>query len=266
MNGKLYTEICRILGGNPPEQMFYEMFLDEKGEKISKSKGNGISMEQWLHYATPESLSLYMYQSPRKAKKLYFDVIPKAVDEYLTFNEKYPVAADADKLKNPVWYIHSGKVPEVKLPISFALLLNLAAVCNPESPAVLWGFISNYAPDATPESMPLLNTLVTCAVRYYDDFVAPNKKFRPATEAEKICLNKLIDFLKTIPADATGEVIQTGIYDIGMQNGYEKNLRDWFGALYEILLGATQGPRMGSFIALYGRDNMIKLIQEKLAS
>ena len=265
VNGKLYTEICRILGGNPPEQMFYEMFLDEKGEKISKSKGNGISMEQWLHYATPESLSLYMFQSPRKAKKLYFDVIPKAVDEYLTFSEKYHAAADADKLKNPVWYIHSGNVPETKLPISFALLLNLAAVCNPESPAVLWGFISNYAPDATPESMPLLNTLVTCAVRYYDDFVAPNKKFRAATEAEKICLNKLIDLLKTLPADATAETIQNGIYEIGMQNGYEKNLRDWFGALYEILLGATQGPRMGSFIALYGRENMLKLITEKLA-
>lgn len=264
VNGKLYSEICAILGGNPPEQMFYELFLDEKGEKISKSKGNGLTIEQWLHYATPESLSCYMYQAPRKAKKLYFDVIPKTMDEYLIFGEKYPTQEPDKKLTNPLWHIHKGNIPNETLPVSFGLLLNLASVCNPDSPAVLWGFISNYAKGATPEAMPLLDKLVTFAVRYYDDFVKPTKQFRPPTDAERICLQKLIELLNTLPADADSETIQTGIYDIGMQNGYEKNLRDWFAALYETLLGQTQGPRMGSFILLYGRENMIKLVNEKL--
>lgn len=263
-SAELSSKICKILGGTPPEGFNYELFLDEKGEKISKSKGNGISMEQWLQYATPESLSLYMFQSPRKAKKLYFDVIPKAVDEYLTFVEKYQAASADDRLKNPAWHIHSGTVPNLKLPISFALLLNLASACNPESPAVLWGFITKYAPEATPQNLPLLDKLVTYAVRYYDDFVKPNKKFRPATEAERAAILKLDALLPTLP-EGDAEAIQTAVYDIGMQNGYAENLRGWFGALYEILLGATQGPRMGSFIALFGVANMRKLIAERLA-
>lgn len=263
VNGKLYSDICRTLGGNPPEQFNYELFLDEKGEKISKSKGNGISMEQWLTYATPESLSLYMYQSPKKAKKLYFDVIPKAVDEYLTFAEKYQAASDEEKLKNPAWHIHGGKVPALKLPLTFALLLNLASACNPESPDVLWGFITKHT-DAKPGTIPLLDKLVAYAVKYYDDFVKPNKQFRPATEHEKKCIVLLMDFLESLPENADAETIQTGIYDIGMKNGYEQNLREWFGALYEILLGSKQGPRLGTFIALFGRENMMSLIRGKI--
>lgn len=263
VNGKLYSDICRTLGGNPPEQFNYELFLDEKGEKISKSKGNGISMEQWLSYATQESLSLYMFQSPKKAKKLHFDVIPKAVDEYLIFVEKYQAASDEEKLKNPSWHIHGGKVPNLKLPITFSLLLNLASACNPESPDVLWGFITKHA-GAKPGEIPLLDQLVTYAVKYYDDFVKPAKEFRPATEHEKKCLVILEDFLKALPEGADAETIQTGIYDIGMKNGYETNLREWFGALYEILLGSKQGPRLGTFTALFGKENMLSLIRGKI--
>ncbi|MBY0354569.1 MAG: lysine--tRNA ligase [Rickettsiales bacterium] len=263
VNGKVYSAICRALGGTPPEQFNYELFLDEKGEKISKSKGNGLSIEQWLTYAPTESLSLYMFQSPGRAKRLYFDVIPKAVDEYLTFLEKYPTQNEQEQRENPVWHIHNGQPPAPEINITFGLLLNLASVCNPEDAAVLWGFISRYAPDATPENSPRLNQLAGFAVRYYHDFVKPTKSFRAPTETERAALSDLKSRLDHWDQPIDAEAIQTAIYDIGMQHQFEP-LRAWFSCLYEVLLGQTQGPRMGSFAALYGLKETAALIARAL--
>ena len=259
VNGKLYSEICKILGGKPPEQFNFELFLDEKGEKISKSKGNGITIEQWLTYASPESLSLYMFQSPQKAKRLFFDVIPKNVDEYLTWIKKYHETPDVD---NPAWHIHSGNVPKPESDITFALLLNLASVCNPEDKSILWGFISKYDKNAKPETCPMLDKLAGYAVRYYNDFVKPNKKYRDATEKEAAAMKELAQELESMEGK-TAEELQNKVYEIGTKHQFE-NLREWFGALYQVLLGAEQGPRMGSFIALYGVKESISLIKSKV--
>lgn len=260
VNGKIYSAICKVLGGNPPVQFNYELFLDEKGEKISKSKGNGISIEQWLTYASPESLSNYMFGKPQTAKKLYFDVIPKNVDEYLTWVKKYNEAADAD---SPAYHVHGGKVPAPEADISFALLLNLAAACNPESKEVLWGFISQYDANANAANSPMLDKLAGYAVRYYEDFVKPTKKYRAPSAQEKAAMEELVAELEKTAA-TTPQDLQQIVYDVGKKHGFE-NLRDWFGALYEVLLGSEQGPRMGSFIALYGKDKTIALIKEKTA-
>lgn len=264
VNGKVYSAICRALGGIPPEQFNYELFLDEKGEKISKSKGNGISIEQWLTYAPTESLSLYMFQTPQRAKRLYFDVIPKAVDEYLTFLAKYPAQTEAERIENPVWHIHNGHPPVPESDLSFSLLLNLASVCNPEDKSVLWGFISKYAPDATPANSPLLDRLAGYAVKYYHDFVKPQKKFRAATEKEQAALTELKCSLEGMIPGLSHEDIQTEIYRIGRDHGFDP-MKDWFSCLYEVLLGSAQGPRMGSFIALYGASETAALIEGALA-
>jgi lysyl-tRNA synthetase class 1 len=267
VNGKIYSAICRILGGNPPQQFNYELFLDGQGQKISKSKGNGISLEQWLNYAPEESLALYMWQSPQKAKRLYFDVIPKAVDEYLIYLEKYHLEADeALRIDNPVWAIHLGDVPKPSNGgISFALLLNLALACNPEDAGVLWGFIKRYAPELTPENAPLLNKLVDYGLRYYQDFVVATKQFRAANEVEIAALKEL---KASLAGEFSGvidsEVLQNELYRIGREHFGKENMRNWFAAIYEILLGQSQGPRIGSFIALYGTENMVKLIDEKM--
>ncbi|MFO1241902.1 MAG: lysine--tRNA ligase [Rickettsiales bacterium] len=264
VNGKIYSEICRTLGGQPPEQFNYELFLDEKGEKISKSKGNGLTIDEWLTYAPTESLALYMYQSPKKAKRLYFDVIPKAVDEYLTFLQKYQQEDDAKRLENPVWFIHNGNVPKPEIEsISFSLLLNLAGACNPEDKSVLWGFISRYAPGASSENSPMLDKLAGYAVRYYYDFVKPTKKYRTPTEQEKLALQELLDVLRGWQEKPDTEALQTEIYRIGKDRGFEP-LRNWFSCLYEVLLGQAQGPRMGSFIALYGIKETIALLDKVL--
>ena len=259
---KLSSAITRILGSVPPEGISYELFLDEQGAKISKSKGNGLSMEEWLTYGTPESLSLYMYMSPRKAKRLHFDIIPKTVDEYLSHLSKYHSLEGKAKYMNPLWHVHNGNVPTEEVPVTFALLLNLVSASNAASADELWGYISNYSEGATAEKFPMLSKLVSYALVYYENFVKPNKKFRSPTDAEKLALDDLIKELMTIPADAEPGEFQTAVFTVGKAHNYE-NLREWFGALYEILLGQTQGPRMGSFIALYGRDKMIDLIKEK---
>ncbi len=261
---RLSGRICRILGGRPPEGFTYELFLDENGEKISKSRGNGIAVEQWLAYAPPESLSLFMYQQPRRAKRLFFDAIPKMVDDYLTFLRKFPGEEPADRLKNPAWHIHDGAPPAGDVPLGFAILLNLASVCHTEDPAVLWGFISRYAPGATPEAAPMLDRLVGHAITYYRDFVKPNKQFRAPDETECAALEDLALVLEALPADADAEAIQTEVYEVGKRHPFD-NLRDWFRALYEILLGQSQGPRMGSFIALYGVAETRALIGRALA-
>jgi len=261
---KLSSRIAQILGANPPEGFNYELFLDENGEKISKSRGNGLTIEEWLRYAAPESLSLYMFQSPRKAKRLYFDVIPKAVDEYVGHLAAYPKEEPEAKLRNPVWHIHSGEPPKAELPISFALLLNLASASNSEGSDVLWGFIKRYCPGATPEEHPLLDQMVGFAVRYFHDFVKPNKQYRDATPEEAAAMRELSEKLAALEPGADSTEIQNLVYEIGKTHAFEP-LRSWFGALYEVLLGQTQGPRFGSFIELYGIDETRKLIEDSLS-
>ncbi|BAQ16324.1 lysine--tRNA ligase [Methyloceanibacter caenitepidi] len=261
---RLSGRICRILGRQQPEGFNYELFLDENGEKISKSRGNGLTIEEWLSYASPESLALYMYQSPKKAKRLYFDVIPRAVDEYAGHLAAFPKEDQAAKLTNPVWHIHEGSPPEADLPISFALLLNLASASNSEDRSVLWGFIQRYAPEATPETEPLLDELVGYAIRYFHDFVKPSKQYRAPTDQERAAFADLDQRLVALPDDVMAEEIQNEVYAVGKEHGFEP-LRDWFQALYQVLLGQSQGPRFGSFVQLYGIDNTRSLIARALA-
>ncbi|MEC9368326.1 MAG: lysine--tRNA ligase [Pseudomonadota bacterium] len=260
---KLSSQIARHLGATPPAGFNYELFLDENGEKISKSRGNGLTIEEWLSYASPESLSLFMYQAPRKAKRLYFDVIPKNVDEYLSFLAAFPGQEAKERLGNPVWHIHHGEPPQADLPISFALLLNLVSASNAHDKDVLWGFIRRYAPGATPEEHPVLDSLVGYAIRYYDDFVKPAKTYRAPSDTERAALKALAEKLKALPDGASGEDIQNVIYEVGKAHPFD-NLRDWFRALYEVLLGQSQGPRFGNFAELYGVKETVALIEQKV--
>lgn len=278
---KLSSQIAKILGARPPEGFNYELFLDDKGQKISKSKGNGLTIDEWLRYAPPESLSLFMFNAPRKAKRLYFDVIPRQVDDWLTFLQKYAELGEqeasgelsaeeaaAKRLENPASHIHGADVPPPLVlqgaPISFAMLLNLASACNAEDKSVLWGFISRYAPDATPDSKPLLDILAGYAVAYFHDFVKPGKTFRAPTDQERAAMEELKTILASLPADTDAGEIQNRVFEIGKKHEFE-NLRDWFKALYEVLLGQSQGPRFGSFVALYGISETIALIEKGLA-
>jgi lysyl-tRNA synthetase class 1 len=271
-SAKLSGQICRILGGTPPAGFAYEMFLDDHGQKISKSKGNGLSCDEWLTYGTLESLELFMFQAPRKAKRLYFDVIPRHVDEYLGLLERYPEQDAEQRYHNPVWHIHGGEPPAGGVPISFAMLLNLASVVNAEAPAVLWSFIHRYAPEATPENAPLLDRLVGHALAYYRDFVKPTRAYRLPSADEQAALAELADFLErqeigyggAAALDAAAETIQQEVYEIGKRHGHADNLRAWFQALYEILLGQTEGPRFGSFVAFYGPAETAALIRQVL--
>lgn len=270
VNGKIYSAICRILGGNPPEQFSYELFLDEKGTKISKSKGNGLTIDEWLTYAPRESLAYYLYQSPKKAKRLYFDVIPKAVDEYRQQLAAYARQDETQRLENPVWHIHAGNPPEVELAdISFALLLNLASVCNPEDKSVLWAYISQYAPGAMAEKYPALDALAGYAVRYYHDFVKPTKQYRAPNDKERAALGYLVELLKDSSQPEEGQsqadFLMSKVYTVGREHYGKEHMRDWFKASYEVLLGQEQGPRMGGFIALYGVDETIALIEKALS-
>jgi lysyl-tRNA synthetase class 1 len=245
------SRILKALGGTPPEGFHYELFLDENGEKISKSRGNGLTIDEWLAYGPPESLSLFMYQKPRAAKRLYFDVIPRAVDEYDAFLAKAAAEDAAARLENPVWHIHGGEIPVREMPVSFAMLLNLVSASNAEDRAVLWGFLSRYRPGLTPETAPELDRLALYALRYFADFIKPAKRFRAPSEVERAALEDLDRRLAALPAGADGEAIQTEVYDVGKSHPFE-NLRDWFKALYQVLLGQDQGPSFGSFVALYG--------------
>jgi lysyl-tRNA synthetase class 1 len=260
---KLSSQIARILGARPPEGFTYELFLDENGEKISKSRGNGLTIEEWLAYAPPESLSLFMYQKPRAAKRLYFDVIPKQVDDYLDLLEAYPSLGEAERLESPAWHIHDGAPPATRMPFRFGLLLNLASVCHSEDRAVIWGFISRYAPGTAPATHPILDRLVGYALAYYRDFVKPTRRFRAPSPQERAALEELLASLDRLPQGADAEAIQTEIYEIGKRHGFA-NLRDWFRALYEVLLGQSQGPRMGSFVALYGVPETAALLRRAL--
>ena len=273
-SAKLSGSICRILGGTPPAGFAYEMFLDEVGQKISKSKGNGLTCDQWLTYGTKESLKLFMYQAPRKAKRLYFDVIPRNVDDYFGLLDRYPEQTEEQRYHNPVWYIHGGQPPAGGLPITFSMLLNLASVVNAEAKDVLWGFINRYARDATPENAPLLDELAGHALAYFRDFVRPAKSYRLPTDAERPALAELARWLEAFdqrPAldrasfEQGAEAIQEEVYEIGKRHGFAANLRGWFQALYEILLGQTEGPRFGTFVAFYGAAATAALIEQVLA-
>ena len=257
------SKICRALGKQPPESLSYELFNDEQGQKISKSKGNGLSMEEWLTYAAPESLSYFMYQKPKTAKRLYFDVIPKAVDEYHQQLRGYPGQDDKQQLNNPVWHIHGGEVPASTLAVPFAMLLNLASVSGAEDKETLWGFIRRYAPDETPETHPDLDAAAGFAVRYFNDFVKPTRSFRMPTDQEREALEALRDALAAYDGAVEDEALQSVVYAIGRERF--DPMRGWFTALYEVLLGASQGPRFGGFIALYGVDETIALIDRALA-
>jgi lysyl-tRNA synthetase class 1 len=261
---RLSSQICRALGGTPPDGFNYELFLDEGGQKISKSKGNGLTIDEWLAYASPESLALYMFVKPKSAKRLYFDVIPRAVDDYFAHLTGYAGQSLEQRLSNPLWHIHAGAPPEHDLPISFAMLLNLVSASNSEDRDVLWGFISRYAPGATAENHPKLDELVGYAIRYYHDFVRPAKTFRPPSEAERAALADLDRRLAALPEGADGETIQNEVYAVGKAHDFEP-LRDWFKAIYQVLLGQDQGPRFGSFVALYGIAETRALIEKALA-
>ena len=261
---KASSKICRVLNAPPPENLIYELFLDDKGQKISKSKGNGIAVEEWLTYAPPESLSLFMFQQPKRAKRLYFDVIPKNTDEYVTFRTKLNNEESDKKVENPSWHIHNGDAPKDKVPLSFGLLLNLASVCHAEETSVIWGYIARYADDASPRTHPFLDTLANLAVNYYRDFVRPSKTYRQPSDLERQALEQLASKFSELPNESLSEDIQTVIYSVGKEYQFE-NLRDWFQALYQVLLGQDQGPRFGSFVALYGLDESIKLIKRALA-
>ena len=269
---KLSGKICRALGAEPPEGFNYELFLDETGQKISKSKGNGLTIDDWLAYASPESLQLFMYHKPREAKRLYFDVIPRAVDEYFAHLSAYDRQDEKQRLSNPVWHIHGGKPPTVDMPVSFALLLNLAAVANAETKDVLWGFIRRYRPGVSPENHPVLDELAGYALRYFKDFVKPQKRYRLADAGERAALADLSAALAALPDDATPEAIQVAVYDVGRRDPYKTTLKDgstgvahaWFNALYQILLGEEKGPRFGSFVALYGIAETRALIARAL--
>jgi len=272
MSGKDLTDsvtqssrIARALGARPPESLTYEMFLDEKGEKISKSKGNGLSLEQWLTYGPQESLSFYAYREPKKAKQLHIGVIARAIDEYFQFRGNYPTQALDQQLGNPVHHIHDGNVPEGVPPVSFGLLLNLVGVMGAEAtPEQVWAYLQNYVPGATAKSHPELAALIGHALAYNHDYVAPTLSRRKPEGSEIGALQKLDTELAALPSNPTPEAIQNIVYAIGNDGGFE-SLRDWFKALYETLLGSSAGPRMGSFIALYGVTNSRKLIAEALA-
>ncbi len=260
----LSSKICETLGKKPPNGFAYELFLDEKGEKISKSKGNGISIEDWLKYASPESLALYMYPNPKRAKKLYSEIVPKTVDEYLTFIEKYPNQKENEKLLNPVWHVHNGKPPQEKIVMPFSMLLNIVGSSNAKSKEVLWKFINRFHKDINSKDHPILDSLTEYAINYFNEKVEPNKKFKTPNSEEKKALKELVEKLKSVQQEMKPEDIQTIVYSVGKEKGYSKNLREWFKLIYEVLFGETDGPRMGFFISFFGIKETIKLINEKI--
>lgn len=256
-------KICKVLNTKPPEGIFVELFLDEQGQKISKSKGTGLTMEEWLKYGTEESLAYYIFQNPKRAKRLYFDIIPKATDEYMDMLSRYIEQESHKKPENPVWHIHQGEPPSELSTITFSLLLNLASVCSADSKEILWRFVKRYKPGANPKEMPFLDKLIERALNYYKSF--SKKTYRAPTDQERQALVDLYEQLKNFSSTPEPQEIQTLIYETGKKYNFE-NLRNWFKALYEILLGQSQGPRMGSFIALYGINETCALIKEKLGT
>ena len=260
----LSSKVCKALGKKPPNGFAYELFLDEKGEKISKSKGNGITIEEWLRYASPESLTLYMYQNPKRAKKLYSEVVPKAVDEYLDLIEKYTSQKDLEKLQNPIWHIHNGKPPKEKIIMPFSMLLNLVGSSNADRKDILWKFINRFHENIIPKDYPILDGLTEFAINYYKDKLEPYKKYKKPDEKEKKALKILSEKISKLSQSMKPEEIQTVVYSVGKENGYSKNLREWFKLIYQVIFGDDDGPRMGFFISFFGVKETVDLINDKI--
>jgi lysyl-tRNA synthetase class 1 len=260
----LSTKIIKLIGKKNPSGFAYELFLDEKGEKISKSKGNGITIDQWLEYASPESLSLYMYQNPKRAKKLYNEIVPKAVDEYLDFIEKAKTQNELQLLLNPVWHVHNSEVPQENLIMSFSMLLNLVETSNADNKDLLWKFVKKYKTDILEKDHPIFDKLVGYAIKYFNDVIKLRKKYKKPNNDEKMALEALIKTLDKCNDKMTPEDIQTLIYSTGKENGYSDNLRDWFKLIYEVVFGDENGPRMGFFISFFGVQETKDLILNKI--
>ena len=260
----LSTKIINLLGKKYPSGFGYELFLDENGEKISKSKGNGITFDQWLEYASPESLSLFMYQNPKRAKKLYKEIIPKSVDEYLDLIEKGKSQNDLQILMNPVWHVHNSKMPKEDYIMSFSMLLNLVETSNAENKDLLWKFVKKYKKDISENNQTIFDSLVGYAIKYFNDVIKKTKKYKKPNKNEKIALESLIEALNDCGDDMKPEDIQTKIYSVGKENGYKENLRDWFKLIYEVVFGVENGPRMGFFISFFGVNETKNLIKEKI--
>ena len=260
----LSSKIIKLLGKNNPSGFAYELFLDDKGEKISKSKGNGVTIEEWLDYASPESLSLFMYQNPKRAKKLYKEIVPKAVDEYLDLIEKSKKQDARELLLNPLWHVHNGKIPSEDNIMSFSMLLNLVETSNASSEEILWKFVKNYKTNVTKNNFPIFNNLIKYSIKYFNDVVKQNKKYKKPNSFEMKALLDLISKLENCPDNMKPEDIQTEIYTVGKNNGYKENLREWFKLIYEVVFGVENGPRLGFFISFFGRKEMISLIKEKI--
>ena len=260
----LSTKIIKLLGKQNPSGFAYELFLDEKGEKISKSKGNGITIDQWLEYASPESLSLFMYQNPKRAKKLFKEIVPKAVDEYLDLIEKSKKQDARELLLNPLWHVHNGKIPSEDYIMSFSMLLNLVETSNASSEEILWKFVKNYKKNIVKDNFPIFNNLIKYSIKYFNDVVKQNKKYKKPNSLETKALLDLISNLEKCSDNMKPEDIQTEIYTVGKNNGYKENLREWFKLIYEVVFGVENGPRLGFFISFFGRKEMISLIKEKI--
>jgi len=260
----LSTKIIKLIGKNNPSGFAYELFLDEKGEKISKSKGNGITIDQWLKYASPESLSLFMYQNPKRAKKLYKEIVPKAVDEYLDFIEKGNNQNELQLLMNPVWHVHNGKMPKEKIIMTFSMLLNLVEASNANTKELLWKFVKKYKKNISENEHPIFDNLISYAIKYFQDLIKKKKKYKKPNDSEKKALKALINTLETCNDGMTPEDIQTKIYSTGKENGYNENLRDWFKLIYEVVFGDENGPRMGNFISFFGVNETKQLIKDKI--
>ena len=260
----LSTKIIKLIGKTNPSGFAYELFLDEKGEKISKSKGNGITIDQWLEYASPQSLSLYMYQNPKRAKKLYDEIVPKTVDDYLDFIYKAKTQDELQLLLNPVWHVHNSKVPKENMIMSFSMLLNLVETSNAENKELLWKFVKRYKKDISEEDYPIFDKLVGYAIKYFNEVIKIRKKYRKPNKEEKLVLEALIKKLDQCNDEMTPEEIQTLIYSVGKENGYAENLRDWFKLIYEVIFGDENGPRMGFFISFFGVNETKDLIRDKI--
>ena len=260
----LSTKIIKLLGKPNPSGFAYELFLDEKGEKISKSKGNGITIDEWLEYASPESLSLFMYQNPKRAKKLYKEIVPKAVDEYLDFIEKGKKQNELQLLLNPVWHVHNGEMPTENSVMPFSMLLNLVETSNADSNELLWKFVRKYKKDISEKDYPIFDKLINYAIKYFNDVIKSKKIYKKPNEEEKNALEALIKVLDNCDDGMQPEDIQTNIYSVGKENGYKENLRDWFKLIYEVVFGDENGPRMGFFISFFGVNETKELIKDKL--
>ena len=260
----LSTKIIKLLGKSNPSGFAYELFLDEKGEKISKSKGNGITIDEWLKYASPESLSLFMYQNPKRAKKLYKEIVPKAMDEYLDFIEKGKTQNELQILLNPVWHVHDGLMPKENMVMTFSMLLNLVETSNADTKELLWKFVKKYKSNIFEKDHPIFDKLIGYAIKYFNDVIKQNKKYKKPNELEKKALEALINALEKCNDSMQPEDIQTHIYTVGKENGYKENLRDWFKLIYEVVFGDANGPRMGFFISFFGVNETKQLIKDKI--